>query len=100
MRIGATLSPALVALLERGRLDVDYVAVNGENDLAALEGAPVLLHDIAYAFWLNHEDPFVPALMDKARTPRAEAITRESHGLSEDALAGEVALLRGLLGHA
>ena len=33
-----------------------------------------------------------------ARTPRAEAITLESHGPSEDALLGEIALLRGLLG--
>lgn len=77
MRIGATLSPALLALLERGQADVDYVEVNGEYDLDTLRRAlaqrPVLLHDIAYAFWLNYEDPFVPAMMDKARAMLALA---------------------------
>ncbi|MFN8464891.1 MAG: DUF692 family protein [Caldilineaceae bacterium] len=71
MRIGATLSPALMSLLERKLIDVDYIEVNGELEMEVLEAAlalrPVLLHDISYRFWLNYEDPFDAATMAKAR---------------------------------
>lgn len=71
MKIGATLSPALMSLLDRNLIDVDYVEVNGELEMdvlhAALTHRPVLLHDISYRFWLNYEDPFDAATMDKAR---------------------------------
>ncbi len=72
MKIGATLSPALMSLLGRSLIDVDYVEVNGELELDVLKAAlalrSVLLHDISYRFWLNYEDPFDAATMDKART--------------------------------
>jgi uncharacterized protein (UPF0276 family) len=71
IRIGATLSPVLMALLDRDLIDVDYIEVNGELEIDVLERAlaqrPVLLHDISYRFWLNYEDPFDAATMDKAR---------------------------------
>jgi uncharacterized protein (UPF0276 family) len=71
MRIGATLSPALMSLLTRDLIDVDYIEVNGEMEIAELQTAlaqrPVLLHDISYRFWLNYEDPFDAATVDKAR---------------------------------
>ena len=71
MKIGATISPALLSLLHDKRIDVDYIEVNGEYDSArlqrALELRPVLLHDISYRFWLNYEDPFDSATMTKAR---------------------------------
>lgn len=71
MNIGATLSPALMALLDRNLIDVDYVEVNGELEMDVLQAVlalrPVLLHDISYRFWLNYEDPFDAATMDKAR---------------------------------
>ena len=72
MKIGATISPALLSLLETKRLDVDYIEVNGEHRMETLERAlalrPVLLHDISYRFWLNYEDPFDEPTMTKART--------------------------------
>ena len=72
MKIGATISPALLSLLDNRRIDVDYIEVNGERDLASLQRAlalrPVLLHDISYRHWLNYEDPFDDATMHKART--------------------------------
>lgn len=72
MKIGATISPALLSLLNNNQIDVDYIEVNGEHDIATLQRAlahrPVLLHDISYRFWLNYEDPFEPATMAKART--------------------------------
>jgi uncharacterized protein len=71
MKIGATISPTLLSLLHDKRIDVDYIEVNGEYDIArlqrALELRPVLLHDISYRFWLNYEDPFDAATMTKAR---------------------------------
>jgi uncharacterized protein (UPF0276 family) len=71
MKIGATLSPALLALLDCGQIDVDYIEVNGELELkdlqAALARRPVLLHDLAYDFWLNYAAPFDEATMHKAR---------------------------------
>ncbi len=71
MKIGATISPALLSLLQDERIDVDYIEVNGEYDIARLQRAlalrPVLLHDISYRFWLNYEDPFDSASMTKAR---------------------------------
>jgi uncharacterized protein (UPF0276 family) len=71
MKIGATISPALLSLLNDHRIDVDYIEVNGELDTATLQRAlahrPVLLHDISYRFWLNYEDPFDAATMTKAR---------------------------------
>ncbi len=58
-------------LLDSGRIEVDYIEVNGERDIATLERAlalrPVLLHDISYTFWLNYADPFDAATMAKAR---------------------------------
>lgn len=77
MKIGATISPALLSLLDRNQIDLDYIEVNGERDLATLERAlalrPVLLHDISYQFWLNYEDPFDEATMTKARAMLALA---------------------------
>lgn len=71
MKFGATLNTSLLTLLESGRIDVDYIEVNGEHDMDQLRRAlalrPVILHDIAYQFWLNYADPFVPAMMEKAR---------------------------------
>ena len=71
MIIGATINPALLSLLDSGRIDVDYIEVNGERDIATLERAlamrPVLLHDLSYTFWLNYTNPFDPATMAKAR---------------------------------
>ena len=71
MKIGATISPALLSLLDDKRIDVDYIEVNGEASLDRLQRAlahrPVLLHDISYRFWLNYEDPFDDATMSKAR---------------------------------
>ncbi|MGB8646344.1 MAG: DUF692 family multinuclear iron-containing protein [Anaerolineae bacterium] len=71
MKIGATLSPALLSLLASNAAEVDYIEVNGEQSAEILEQAlalrPVLLHDISEQFWLNYEEPFAPATMDKAR---------------------------------
>jgi uncharacterized protein (UPF0276 family) len=71
MKIGATISPALLSLLNNKQIDVDYIEVNGEGDLETLKRAlalrPVLLHDISYRCWLNYEDPFDSATMAKAR---------------------------------
>jgi uncharacterized protein (UPF0276 family) len=71
MKIAATISPALLSLLDKNQIDVDYIEVNGESELATLERAcalrPVLLHDISYHFWLNYQDPFDDATMSKAR---------------------------------
>ena len=71
MKIAATISPALLELLAKDQVDVDYIEVNGESELATLERAcalrPVLLHDISYGFWLNYQDPFDDATMSKAR---------------------------------
>lgn len=71
MKIGATISPALLSLLDRKQIDVDYIEVNGERDVATLQRAlalrPVLLHDISYRFWLNYRDPFDEPTMTKAR---------------------------------
>ena len=71
MKIAATISPALLSLLDNHRIDLDYIEINGEQDLATLERAlalrPVLLHDISYDFWLNYQDPFIEAEMSKAR---------------------------------
>ena len=36
MKIGATISPALLSLLSDKRIDVDYIEVNGERDLASV----------------------------------------------------------------
>lgn len=56
--------------MNRDLIGVDYVEVN-EFQLRVLQAAlgqrPVLLHDISYRFWLNYEDPFNRATMDKAR---------------------------------
>ncbi|MCA1552899.1 MAG: DUF692 family protein [Chloroflexi bacterium] len=72
MKIAATISPALLSLLEHNQIDVDYIEVNGERDVDTLRRAlslrPVLLHDISYRFWLNYADPFDEATMTKART--------------------------------
>jgi uncharacterized protein (UPF0276 family) len=71
MRIGATISPSLLSLLDKASLEVDYIEVNGEEDLGLLQTAlarrPVLLHDISADFWLNYEAPFDDATMAKAR---------------------------------
>ncbi len=71
MKIGATISPALLSLLASDEIDVDYIEVNGEQDvetlIKALELRPVLLHDISANFWLNYQDPFDSATMDTAR---------------------------------
>ncbi len=71
MKIGATISPALLSLLDKHLIEVDYIEVNGERDVATLQRAlalrPVLLHDISYQFWLNYADPFDEATMAKAR---------------------------------
>src|SRR4051794_17396425 len=72
MKIGATLSPALLTLLDRAEIDVDYIEVNGEAEIEVVQSAlarrPVLLHDIADDCWLNYEAPFSEATMDKARS--------------------------------
>ena len=72
MKISATISPALLALLEKKQIDIDYVEVNGESDLATVQGAlalrPVLIHDVSYDVWLNYDQPFIQDEMDKART--------------------------------
>ncbi len=72
MKIGATISPALLSLLDNNQIDVDYIEVNGERDVDTLRRAlslrPVLLHDISYRFWLNYADPFDEPTMTKART--------------------------------
>ena len=77
MKIGATISPALLSLLDRNQIDLDYIEVNGERDLPTLQRAlalrPVLLHDISYQFWLNYEDPFDEPTMTKARAMLALA---------------------------
>lgn len=71
MKIAATLSPSLLSLLARGQIEVDYIEVNGEEEIEALQGAlaqrPVLLHDISNDFWLNYQFPFDTATMNKAR---------------------------------
>ncbi len=58
MKIGATISPALLSLLAEQPLELDYIEVNGESDVALLQRAlafrPVLLHDLAENFWLNY----------------------------------------------
>jgi len=71
MKLAATLSPNLLPLLDQGRIDVDYVEVNGEYSMDVLQGAkarrPVLLHDISNTFWLNYEAPFTDEEMSRAR---------------------------------
>ncbi len=71
MKIGAVISTALQKLLEKKSVNVDYVEVNGEDNLALLRGVltlrPVLLHDISNDFWLTYADPFDEATMSKAR---------------------------------
>lgn len=71
MKLAATLSPNLLSLLDQGRIDVDYVEVNGEYNMDVLQGAlarrPVLLHDISNTFWLNYEAPFTDEEMSRAR---------------------------------
>ncbi len=71
MKIGATISPALLSLLTRGELEVDYIEVNGEEEIETLDKAlalrPVLLHDLSSEFWLNYDDPFDAATMNRAR---------------------------------
>src|SRR5947208_1340002 len=72
MKLAATLSPNLLSLLDQGRIDVDYVEVNGEYNMDVLQRAmtrrPVLLHDISNTFWLNYEAPFTDEEMSRART--------------------------------
>jgi uncharacterized protein (UPF0276 family) len=72
MKISATISPALLSLANSSPNLVDYIEVNGEEELTTLERAlalrPVLLHDISYDVWLNYDNPFDAATMDKART--------------------------------
>ena len=71
MKISATISPALLSLLAKKQIDVDYIEVNGESEVATLQRAlalrPALIHDISYDFWLNYNDPFDEAEMSKAR---------------------------------
>lgn len=61
----------MLSLLTSSQIPVDYIEVNGEQDLATLERAlalrPVLLHDISYDVWLNYENPFDAETMSKAR---------------------------------
>jgi len=71
MKISATISPALLSLLAKNQIDIHYIEVNGESEVAALQRAlalrPALIHDISYGFWLNYSDPFDEAEMSKAR---------------------------------
>lgn len=71
MKIGAAISPILLSLIESKQVPVDYIEVNGEDDVALLRHVlavyPALLHDISGQFWLNYTDPFDPAAMGKAR---------------------------------
>ncbi len=61
----------MLSLLTHSQIPVDYIEVNGEETIAALQDAlalrPVLLHDISYDVWLNYENPFDAATMSKAR---------------------------------
>jgi uncharacterized protein (UPF0276 family) len=72
MKIGATISPSLLSLLDKNQIDVDYIEVNGERDLATLQQAlayrPVLLHDLSNEYWLNYAEPFDEATLTRART--------------------------------
>ncbi len=69
--IGATVTRALFEALDSGVVQVDFIKVDADKGLdvtsRALQHAPVLIHDVAYTFWLNYEDPFVPETMQKAR---------------------------------
>lgn len=67
-----TLSKALLSLLNSSAIQVDFIKIDGDNDLATVEHArtlrPVLLHDISNRFWLNYRDPFDADEMNRART--------------------------------
>jgi uncharacterized protein len=71
-QIGATVTPALFALLADEALKVDYIKVDGDLGLRAVEQAlayrPVLLHDISNQFWLNYRDPFAAAPLAEVET--------------------------------
>jgi uncharacterized protein (UPF0276 family) len=71
IRVGATVTPALFAVLANGELDIDHIKVDADEGLETLNRAlahrPVFLHDISSRFWLNYEDPFDEAEMTPAR---------------------------------
>jgi uncharacterized protein (UPF0276 family) len=71
VRIGATVTPALFALLARNEADVDLIKVDGDLGMATLQQAlayrPVLLHDLSSHFWLNYRDPFADAALPEAQ---------------------------------
>src|SRR5207244_3543369 len=101
-KICATISPALLSLLERNLIDLDYIEVNGERDVETLRRAlslrPVLLHDISY-----HHLPIQARDLDLLRwtlerVPKLAAITLESRPPSEEALMEEVRLVRQVVG--
>lgn len=71
IHLGATTTPALFRLLEQNAAQVDFIKVDADEGLEAVQRAqryrPVLLHDIASHFWLNYADPFDAATMNTAR---------------------------------
>ncbi len=81
IQIGASVSPALLTLLDQQAVDIDTITVYGSQSMHLLERAlahrPVLLHDVANTFWLNYENPFADiatvtkarAMLDAAKSP-------------------------------
>lgn len=71
IKLGVTYSKTLLAALESGPLDIDYIKVDAEAGMEAMQAAlkykPVLLHDLPEPFWLNYENPFQDDVMVKAR---------------------------------
>ncbi|MCC7450115.1 MAG: DUF692 family protein [Anaerolineae bacterium] len=71
IQLGVTYSPTLMACLAAGPLDVDFIKVDADLGMDALQAAlkykPVMLHDVPDPFWLNYENPFRDDLMQRAR---------------------------------
>jgi hypothetical protein len=102
MRTGATLSSALMSLLARDLIDVDYIEVKGELEIEDLQRALAQLYNDNGRQMLDRHLPIGEAdiaLLEwtLARTPLVEAVTLESHLPDEAALRREVDLLRNLV---
>ena len=71
VRIGVDASDALLSLLSRQAMDIDFIKVDGDSSMEVLNTAlsykPVLIHDINRYFWLNYDDPFQAEVMATAR---------------------------------
>jgi len=71
IRLGVAISKTAFALLEAGKLDVDYLQVYGQMGIDDLKKIapykPLMLQDLHNSFWLNYENPFHEDLMQEAR---------------------------------